>query len=125
MSGSALFVERHVAEAVDRAAACLGHDAFIEAAGDEPDDRVRNGSDRRIENDAQHAISVWLLTRIGSHTMCGMSIDPLDRGMGFPSAAACDAGERFAALPEVEQRAWLEAHYADLRAGTLTLVDLP
>lgn len=79
----------------------------------------------RIENDAQHAISVWLLTRIGSHTMCGMSIDPLDRGMGFPSAAACDAGERFAALPEVEQRAWLEAHYADLRAGTLTLVDLP
>lgn len=76
----------------------------------------------RIENDAQQAISVWLLTRIGGHTMCGISVDP---GMGFPSAAACDAGERFAALPESRQRAWLETHYADLRAGTLTLADLP
>lgn len=76
----------------------------------------------RIENDAQQAISVWLLGRIGGHTLCGMSVDP---GMGFPSAAACDAGERFAALPESDQRAWLESHYADLRAGKLTLADLP
>jgi len=76
----------------------------------------------RIENEAQQAISVWLLNRIGGHTMCGMSVHP---GMGFPSAAACDAGERFAALPETEQQFWLEAHYADLRAGMLTLADLP
>ncbi|MCO5177520.1 MAG: hypothetical protein M9890_11225 [Thermomicrobiales bacterium] len=76
----------------------------------------------RIENDAQQAISVWLLIRIGGHTMCGVSVDP---GMGFPSAAACAAGERFAALPETEQHAWLEAHFADLRVGALTLADLP
>lgn len=79
----------------------------------------------RIENNAQQAIRVWLLTRIGGHTMCGMSFDHGDPAMGFPSAATCEAGERFARLPESEQRAWLEAHFGDLRAGTLTLADLP
>ena len=79
----------------------------------------------RIENEAQHAIGVWLLARIGGHTMCGMSVDPLDLGMGFPSESACDAGERFAVLTEAEQRDWLETHFADLRTGRLTLADLP
>lgn len=32
---------------------------------------------------------------------------------------------RFTALPETEQRAWLEANWDALRAGTLTLDDLP
>lgn len=31
----------------------------------------------------------------------------------------------FASLPEAEQRAWLEANWDELRAGTLTLEDLP
>lgn len=33
--------------------------------------------------------------------------------------------DRFAALPEDERRAWLETHWNDLRAGHLTLEDLP
>ncbi len=35
------------------------------------------------------------------------------------------ARERFAALPEAEQRSWLEANWDALRAGDLTLDDLP
>jgi hypothetical protein len=35
------------------------------------------------------------------------------------------AREQFAALPENEQRVWLEANWDALRAGELTLEDLP
>jgi hypothetical protein len=35
------------------------------------------------------------------------------------------AADRFGALPPEEQRAWLEANFAALRAGELTLEDLP
>jgi hypothetical protein len=35
------------------------------------------------------------------------------------------AADRFGALPETDQRAWLEANWDELRAGTLTLDDLP
>jgi len=35
------------------------------------------------------------------------------------------ASERFAALDPAERHAWLDAHFADVRAGRLTLDDLP
>jgi hypothetical protein len=38
---------------------------------------------------------------------------------------ARDAGRRFAALPAATRRAWLAAHLTALRAGTLTLEQLP
>ena len=44
---------------------------------------------------------------------------------GMPTPRICQAVERFSRLSPAEQRAWLEAHYADLRAGRLGLDDLP
>ncbi len=76
----------------------------------------------QIRNEAQAAIRTWLLSRVGAFTMCGIADVP---GAGLPGAAACEAAGRFAALPEPEQRAWLEDHFAALRAGELSLADLP
>lgn len=76
----------------------------------------------QVRNEAQLAVRTWLLARVGSETMCGFSGDP---DIGHPTAAACAAAERFGNLAEPERRAWLEEHYADLRAGQLTLANLP
>jgi hypothetical protein len=56
------------------------------------------------------------------------------RGMGEgwqpPDLTSCqapvrDAIDRFARIPPDQRRAWLEANFADLRAGRLTVEDLP
>jgi hypothetical protein len=80
----------------------------------------------QIQNEAQMAISVWLLNRIGGRTMCDFPmIEGNARPPGLPTAAACDTADRFATLSDSEQHAWLMTHYANLRAGDLTLADLP
>jgi hypothetical protein len=46
-------------------------------------------------------------------------------GGGFISPKVEDAIERFDALNPAERSKWLEENYTDLRAGKLTLRDLP
>ena len=81
-------------------------------------------------NASQHAILTWLAEQAGGRWFIGMSAD-LEMGRATPVewAAYHDsvdaAAGRFAALPPEEQRAWLEANWDALRAGDLTLEDLP
>lgn len=65
-------------------------------------------------SDAQLVIARWMVERA-------------DMSYPFePAAPAIDAAvDRFAALSPDAQRAWLEANWDALRAGTLTLEDLP
>ncbi len=83
--------------------------------------------DGNPSHESQIAIRDWLLLRTGQN-MCEY-IDPnpptLPFNTGWSTSETCAATERFMALPEAEQRAWLEAHYIALRAGELTLDDLP
>lgn len=72
--------------------------------------------------DARAAIARWLRLRIGRAPEGPYSRNCLARsGQDTPCAAA----DRFAALDSAAQHAWLIAHFADLRAGRLTLEDLP
>lgn len=71
---------------------------------------------------AQNAIQVWLLRREGLDPTCG---NLGSSGVIKYDTASCKAAERFAVLTPAEQRTWLEENYADLRAGKLTLKDLP
>lgn len=64
---------------------------------------------------AQRAIGAWLLRRVG--------ID--DTSLLHDTGQATSAVDRFAALDPATQRAWLEAHFADLRAGRVTLEEMP
>lgn len=77
---------------------------------------------------AQQAVSEGLLTAIG------VSVDavtPMDTGSGTltalpkPGTAAYAAVRRFAALPGADRHAWLATHLAELRAGSVTLEQLP
>lgn len=54
-----------------------------------------------------------------------MGVGPDEVEMVAFQAQMDAALERFAALPAAEQRAWLEANWAALRAGDLSLDDLP
>ena len=72
--------------------------------------------------DARAAITRWLRLRIGQAPEGPYSRNCLVRsGHDTPCAAA----DRFAALSPEAQHEWLVAHFADLRAGRLTLEDLP
>lgn len=101
--------------------------------------------DGRVANPAQLAVRFWLIERagigyegqIGCHAGAPALVAhgawrPLQDVMpgtpqlpGMPTPAICQAAERFGRLSPTEQRAWLEAHYTDLRAGRLDLDDLP
>jgi len=72
--------------------------------------------------DAREAIARWLRLRLGRPPE-----GPYSRYCFAPQGqdTPCAASERFAALPPEAQHAWLVAHFADLRAGRLTLGDLP
>jgi hypothetical protein len=72
-------------------------------------------------NPAQLAIAYWLLERVGEQNFLAQGL----LGVGQPDAAVTAAVARFAALTPEAQRAWLEANYAALRAGELSLADLP
>jgi hypothetical protein len=64
---------------------------------------------------AQQAVEDALLTGVGSQ--------PLSPSM--TSAGISAAAQRFAALPASARHAWLAAHLATLRAGAVTLAQLP
>jgi len=67
---------------------------------------------------AQAVIGRWLLHRVGI-------ADERSSGL-FPNTPATSAAmDRFAALDATVQRDWLATHFADLRAGRLTLEELP
>lgn len=94
---------------------------------------------------SQLVIMAWLFERSGPSLPGGsffgwpseITVETQDYGNGMmgvgPDEEALAAFQpqmdaalqRFAALPEAEQRAWLEANWAALRAGELTLDDLP
>jgi hypothetical protein len=70
---------------------------------------------------ARAVIAAWLWVRVegpgtSSFGSCGIQ--------GFTNSL-CSASARFAALTPESQHTWLVAHFADLRAGRLTLEDLP
>ncbi|MCM8749514.1 hypothetical protein NET02_10175 [Thermomicrobiaceae bacterium CFH 74404] len=115
--------------------------AFADDLVADPESRV----DGAIVNEAQLAIRIWLIERARirhAHTLgCHEGIPaivtedswrPLHEFVpgssnldGMPTPQICQAVERFSRLSPAEQRDWLEAHYADLRAGRLALDDLP
>lgn len=80
-----------------------------------------------VQNEAQIAIRNWLLQRVDIEQgpSCDHTQDATPQISGAPTAASCAAAGRFAQLSASAQRNWLEAHYADLRAGKLSLADLP
>jgi hypothetical protein len=86
-----------------------------------------------VQNEAQLAIRGWLLQRMGIdyRPNCeDVAANPDTRFdtrafPGWPTAASCAATDRFAQLAPDAQHDWLAAHYVDLRAGKLTLADLP
>lgn len=66
--------------------------------------------------DAQTIVGEWLLKRAGNRLFGGSMSD-------CPNAG--DLREEFAALEPIERRAWLDENLADLRAGRVSLDDLP
>ncbi len=76
--------------------------------------------------DAQKAIALWLLKQAGVVSALGDMDSRWVQGYyGANVDAIAAAAERFAALDPVRQREWLQAHYADLRAGRVSLEQLP
>lgn len=78
------------------------------------------GDNRGSCNFARVAIGRWLLRQAGLPDE-GVLI-AFSEGYGDPTTPAV---ERFAALDPAQQREWLRAHFADLRAGKVRLEDLP
>jgi hypothetical protein len=86
-----------------------------------------------VHNEVQLAIRGWLLQRVRIDYRPNCEDVAANPGThvgtrefaGWPTAESCAATDRFAQLAPDAQRSWLEAHYADLRAGRLTLADLP
>jgi hypothetical protein len=76
----------------------------------------RPGTDPPVATDAQRAVARYLLHQAGG------VVDPVLLPAGPLVTAAAD---RLAALPDGTRRAWLTAHIAGVRTGTLTLGDLP
>jgi len=77
----------------------------------------------------QDVIAIWLARRIDASAFehsYRMTFDSVAGPIRDPVQDDIDAAvARFNALAPAEQRAWLEANYADLRAGRLDMDDLP
>jgi hypothetical protein len=78
-------------------------------------------------DEAQQAVENGLLTAAGApllHPVMGIN---MNGKVTTPSEveAVSAAAQRFAALPASVRHAWLAAHLAALRAGTVTLAELP
>ena len=81
-------------------------------------------------NDAQQAVEAALLQRTGipfsdqpklkAMAQVGQGLEP-----GPATGPAYTAAQRLAALPDTAWHAWLDTHSAALRAGNLTLDQLP
>lgn len=80
---------------------------------------------------SQVVILRWLLEPASTSTPGSANADNLTMGViAFDPAEASEeeiraAINRFAALTPEDQRTWLEANWAELRAGNLTLADVP
>lgn len=80
--------------------------------------RALTGGGQGLEvSEAQIVVRRWLLERAG--------INPDDFGLMSYDQRVLAATAQFAAVDEATRRAWLAEHYAALRAGELTLEDLP
>lgn len=72
-------------------------------------------------NRAQTVIAIWLMDRGGESTRATQPFF----GPGQPDAQVTAAVERFSVLSPDAQRAWLGAHFQELRAGLIEMDDLP
>jgi len=73
----------------------------------------------------QIAVAIWLAQRVEDQAFFRWLLNGQLRDTQATEAAIYAAVDRFNALDPAEQRRWFDAHYADLRAGRLTLDDLP
>jgi hypothetical protein len=73
-------------------------------------------------NPAQQAIAAALAKAAGTPLLASAGGQ---RARGMPGPAVRAAARRFAALPAAARHAWLAAHLAALRAGHVTLGELP
>jgi hypothetical protein len=78
-----------------------------------------NGFVSNIVPPAQQAVVTALMTAIGSQAQF-----PQPNGAG-PSSAQTAAAQRFASLSSAARHAWLATHLSALRAGTITLAQIP
>jgi hypothetical protein len=74
---------------------------------------------------AQQAVELALLRAAGSDAGASWSADSFAAASWQVSAAVTSAAARLAALPATARHAWLATHLAALRAGHITLEQLP
>lgn len=76
----------------------------------------------RFGDPVRTVVGTWLLEQTGIEPA---PLTSFQSGSDVAQPEIDEAINRFAALEAGEQREWLEQHFADLRAGWLTLDDLP
>jgi hypothetical protein len=74
---------------------------------------------------AQQAVEDALLTTAGTNVSATIGQQFVNGQPAAGSPAVRSAANRFAALSGTKRHAWLAAHLADLRAGTITLAQIP
>jgi len=81
----------------------------------------RGEKETPLLNEAQSAIAGWLLQR------SDIDVSSLNyaTARGADTETTAKARERFARLPTDERKSWLRANYIKLRAGSISLEDLP
>jgi hypothetical protein len=85
---------------------------------------AQSASSSSILGPAQQAVIVALMGAVGSHVHVFPGGDGVK--VGGPSAMQITvAGQRFGSLAPAARHAWLVTHLAALRAGTITLAQLP
>ncbi len=114
------YVELELATALVAGPSGYVEDASVEAYNSGDPCRRSGGP----PGEAQRAMAGWLLYHTGRYESTdSMAFLTAVNGQLCPKSAA--AIERFDALGAAERRAWLRDNYAGLRAGRLTLEDLP
>jgi hypothetical protein len=76
-----------------------------------------------LPDPAQYVVTSALLAVIGWHPTAATQQTSIPQGATAESAQA--AVNRFVALPAATRHAWLGAHLAALRAGHVTLTEIP
>jgi hypothetical protein len=76
---------------------------------------------------AQQGVMDGLLKAVGSqpYPNCGPGDNPNAQQCGRPSMPVTAVADKFAALPAATRHAWLVAHLAALKAGHITLAQIP
>ncbi len=89
----------------------------------------RPGPDRPAPSAAQHAVEAALLKTAGLRLLPPSAAGVRQAGNAVPGpppgSPAFAAAQRFAALPASARHAWLAAHLTALRAGQVTLAEVP